>query len=333
MTIQDLSGPEKVAILLLTLGEDAAKRAFAEMDDHEVQKVAAMMIKHQKIPREISNQVLEEFGALIETGEGIFHAGTPYVSRLVTEAVGIDRADMINRLFEEQEEQVRFSALLNLEPPVIAKLIHDEHPQTLALILGHLPAKLSGRVLKELPAAVQGDVVYRLAILDRPDPEVLDEVEEEIKQAVRDATYLSVDMLGGAGVASSILQNTGKEVSQRVLDQLTETDEDLATRINDLLFTFEDLAKLERDAIQAILREVKTDDLVVALKGASETVQETIFNNLSSRARAMLADDLENMPPVRVHDVMEMQKTIVGIVRRLEREGKINLGGGESDLL
>lgn len=333
MTIQDLSGPEKVAILLLTLGEDATKRAFAEMDDHEVQKVAAMMIKHQKIPREISNQVLEEFGALIETGEGIFHAGTPYVSRLVTEAVGIDRADMINRLFEEQEEQVRFSALLNLEPPVIAKLIHDEHPQTLALILGHLPAKLSGRVLKELPAAVQGDVVYRLAILDRPDPEVLDEVEEEIKQAVRDATYLSVDMLGGAGVVSSILQNTGKEVSQRVLDQLTETDEDLATRINDLLFTFEDLAKLERDAIQAILREVKTDDLVVALKGASETVQEAIFNNLSSRARAMLADDLENMPPVRVHDVMEMQKTIVGIVRRLEREGKINLGGGESDLL
>jgi flagellar motor switch protein FliG len=333
VTIQELSGPEKVAILLLTLGEDATKRAFAEMDDHEVQKVAAMMVKHQKIPREISNQVLEEFGALVETGEGIFHAGTPYVSRLVTEAVGIDRADLINRLFEEQEEQVRFSTLLNLEPRVIAKLIRDEHPQTLALILGHLPSKLSGRVLKELPVAVQGDVVYRLAILDRPDPEVLDEVEEEIKQAVRDATYLSSDMLGGADVASGILQNTGKEVSQRVLDQLTETDEDLATRINDLLFTFEDLAKLERDAIQAILREVKTDDLVVALKGASEMVREAIFDNLSSRARAMLADDLENMPPVRVQDVMEMQKTIVGIVRRLEREGKINLGGDEIDLL
>ena len=251
MTVQDLSGPEKVAVLLLTLGEEATKHAFAEMDDHEVQKVAAMMIKHQKIPREVSNQVLEEFGALIETGEAIFHAGTPYVSRLVTEAVGIDRANLINRLFEEQEEQVRFSALLNLEPPIIAKLIRDEHPQTLALILGHLPSKLSGRVLKELPAAVQGDVVYRLAILDRPDPEVLDEVEEEIKQAVRDATYLSSDMLGGADVASSVLQNTAKEVSQRVLDQLTETDEDLATRINDLLFTFEDLAKLEREAIQS----------------------------------------------------------------------------------
>jgi flagellar motor switch protein FliG len=333
VTIQDISGPEKVAILLLTLGEDATKRAFAEMDDHEVQKVAAMMIKHQKIPREISNQVLEEFGSLVETGEAIFHAGTPYVSRLVTEAVGIDRADLINRLFEEQKEQVRFSALLNLEPSVIAKLIRDEHPQTLALILSHLPSKLSGRVLKELPAALQGDVVYRLAILDRPDPEVLDEVEEEIRQAVRDATYLSADMLGGANVASSVLQNVGKEVSQRVLDQLTETDEDLATRINDLMFTFEDLAKLERDAIQAILREVKTDDLVVALKGASEPVQEVIFSNLSSRARAMLTDDLENMPPVRVQDVMEMQKTIVGIVRRLEREGTINLGNEELDLL
>jgi flagellar motor switch protein FliG len=333
VTIQDISGPEKVAILLLTLGEDATKRAFAEMDDHEVQKVAAMMIKHQKIPREISNQVLEEFGSLVETGEAIFHAGTPYVSRLVTEAVGIDRADLINRLFEEQKEQVRFSALLNLEPSVIAKLIRDEHPQTLALILSHLPSKLSGRVLKELPAALQGDVVYRLAILDRPDPEVLEEVEEEIRQAVRDATYLSADMLGGANVASSVLQNVGKEVSQRVLDQLTETDEDLATRINDLMFTFEDLAKLERDAIQAILREVKTDDLVVALKGASEPVQEVIFSNLSSRARAMLTDDLENMPPVRVQDVMEMQKTIVGIVRRLEREGTINLGNEELDLL
>jgi len=334
VTIDDLSGPEKVAVLLLTLGEEASKRAFSEMDDHEVQKVAAMMIKHQKIPREIADQVVEEFGALIETDEGIFHAGTSYVSRLVEEAVGLDRADLINRLFEEQEDQVRFSALLNLQPQVIAKLIRDEHPQTLALILGHLPSRLSGQVLKALPSSVQGDVVYRLAILDKPDAEVLDEVEEEIKQAVRDATSLSVDSLGGADVASSILQNVGKEVSERVLDELSEADEDLATRINDLLFTFEDLVKLERDAIQAILREIKTDDLVIALKGASEGVKETIFSNLSSRAAAMLADDLENMPPVRVHDVMEMQKTIVTIVRRLEKDGRINLGREEgTDLL
>jgi len=333
VTIDDLTGPEKVAVLLLTLGEEASKRAFAEMDDHEVQKVAAMMIKHQKIPREIADQVVEEFGALIETDEGIFHAGTSYVSRLVEEAVGLDRADLINRLFEEQEEQVRFSALLNLQPEVIAKLIRDEHPQTLALILGHLPARLSGQVLKALPSAIQGDVVYRLAILDRPDAEVLDEVEAEIKQAVRSATSLSIDSLGGADVASSVLQNVGKEVSERVLDQLTETDEDLATRINDLLFTFEDLVKLERDAIQAILREVKTDDLVIALKGASEAVREVIFNNLSSRAAAMLADDLENMPPVRVQDVMEMQKTIVTIVRRLEKDGRINLSGEQGALL
>jgi flagellar motor switch protein FliG len=334
VTIDDLTGPEKVAVLLLTLGEEASKRAFAEMEDHEVQKVAAMMIKHQKIPREIADQVVEEFGALIETDEGIFHAGTAYVSRLVEEAVGLDRADLINRLFEEQEEQVRFSALLNLQPQVIAKLIRDEHPQTLALILGHLPARLSGQVLKSLPSNVQGDVVYRLAILDKPDPEVLDEVEAEIKQAVRNATSLSVDSLGGADVASSILQNVGKEVSERVLDELTEADEDLATRINDLLFTFEDLVKLDRDAIQAILREVKTDDLVIALKGASQGVKEVIFNNLSSRAAAMLADDLENMPPVRVQDVMEMQKTIVTIVRRLEKDGRINLGREEgTDLL
>jgi len=332
VTVDDLTGPEKVAVLLLTLGEEASKRAFAEMDDHEVQKVAAMMIKHQKIPREIADQVVQEFGALIETDEGIFHAGTSYVSRLVEEAVGLDRADLINRLFE-QEEQVRFSALLNLQPEVIAKLIRDEHPQTLALILGHLPARLSGQVLKALPSAIQGDVVYRLAILDRPDAEVLDEVEAEIKQAVRNATSLSVDSLGGADVASSVLQNVGKEVSERVLDELTEADEDLATRINDLLFTFEDLVKLERDAIQAILREVKTDDLVIALKGASEDVREVIFNNLSSRAAAMLADDLENMPPVRVQDVMEMQKTIVTIVRRLEKDGRINLGGEQGGLL
>ena len=333
MTSDELTGPEKVAVLLLTLGEEAAKRAFAEMDDHEVQKVASMMIKHQKIPREISDQVVAEFGTLIETGEGIFHTGTSYVSRLVEEAVGNDRADLINKLFEEQEEHVRFAALLNLQPAVIAKLIHDEHPQTLALILGHLPSRLSGQVLKELPAAVQGDVVYRLAILDKPDAEVLDEVEEEIKQAVRDATSLSIDSLGGADVASSLLQNVGKEVSERVLDQLNEADEELATRINDLLFTFEDLVKLERDAIQAILREVKTDDLVVALKGASEAVREVIFRNLSSRAAAMLADDLENMPPVRVQEVMEMQKTIVNIVRRLEKDGRINLSGEESNLL
>ena len=333
MTVKELSGAEKVAILLLTLGEDATSRAFQEMRDHEVQQVAAMMIKHQKIPREISEQVVEEFGERLETGQAIFHTGANYVSKLVTEAVGVDRAAMINKLFEEEEKKVRFGALLNIKPPVIARLIRDEHPQTLALILGHLPSTLSGKVLKELPAAVQGEVVYRLAILEKPDPSILDDVEEEINRAVRGATSLSIDTVGGADVASSVLQSASKDVSARVIEELGDTDEDLATRINDLLFTFEDLTRLDRDAIQGVLREVKTDDLVIALKGASEEVREVIFTNLSSRAADMLADDLENMPPVRVQDVEEMQKTIVTVVRRLEKDGKISLGGDDAQLV
>lgn len=333
MTVEELSGPEKVAILLLTLGEDATARAFQEMRDHEVQKVAAMMIKHKKIPREISEQVVEEFGERLETGQAIFHTGANYVSKLVTEAVGVDRAAIINKLFEEEEEKVRFGALLNIKPPVIARLIRNEHPQTLALILGHLPSTLSGKVLKELPTAIQGEVVYRLAILEKPDASILDDVEDEINRAVRGATSLSINTVGGADVASSILQSTSKDVSARVIEELTAANEDLATRINDLLFTFEDLTRLDRDAIQGVLREVKTDDLVIALKGASEEVRQVIFNNLSSRAAEMLADDLENMPPVRVQDVEEMQKTIVTVVRRLEKDGKISLGGDDAQMV
>jgi len=329
VTVDELTGAEKVAILLLTLGEDATTRAFQEMRDHEVQQVAAMMIKHQKIPRELSEEVVEQFGERLETGQAIFHTGATYVSKLVTGAVGVDRAAMINKLFEEEEEKIRFGALLNIKAPVIARLIRDEHPQTLALILGHLPSSLSGQVLKELPAAIQGEVVYRLAILEKPDASILDDVEEEINRAVRGATSLSIDTLGGADVASSILQNASKDVSARVIEELNDADEDLATRINDLLFTFEDLTRLDRDAIQGVLREVKTDDLVVALKGASEEVREVIFTNLSSRAAEMLADDLENMPPVRVQDVEEIQKTIVTVVRRLEKDGKISIGGDD----
>jgi len=333
VTLDELSGAEKVAILLLTLGEEATTRAFQEMRDHEVQQVAAMMIQHQKIPRDLAEQVVEAFGERLETDGAIFHTGTNYVSKLVTEAVGVDRAAMINKLFEEQEEKVRFGALLNIKPQVIARLIREEHPQTLAMILGHLPSHLAGPVLRELPATIQADVVYRLAILEKPDPEILAEVEEEINRAVRGATSLSIDTLGGADVASSILQNASKDVTARVIEELGEADEDLATRINDLLFTFEDLTRLERDAIQAILREVKTDDLVVALKGASTEVREVIFANLSSRASEMLADDLENMPPVRIQDVEEMQKTIVTIVRRLEKDGKISLGGNDAQMV
>ncbi|HBB41104.1 MAG: flagellar motor switch protein FliG [Nitrospirae bacterium CG18_big_fil_WC_8_21_14_2_50_70_55] len=333
MTLDELSGAEKVAILLLTLGEEATTRAFQEMRDHEVQQVAAMMIQHQKIPRDLAEQVVEAFGERLETDGAIFHTGTNYVSKLVTEAVGVDRAAMINKLFEEQEEKVRFGALLNIKPQVIARLIREEHPQTLAMILGNLPSHLAGPVLRELPATIQADVVYRLAILEKPDPEILAEVEEEINRAVRGATSLSIDTLGGADVASSILQNASKDVTARVIEELGEADEDLATRINDLLFTFEDLTRLERDAIQAILREVKTDDLVVALKGASTEVREVIFANLSSRASEMLADDLENMPPVRIQDVEEMQKTIVTIVRRLEKDGKISLGGNDAQMV
>lgn len=333
MTIDELSGSEKVAILLLTLGEEATTRAFQEMRDHEVQQVAAMMIKHQKIPRDLAEQVMAAFGERLETNGAIFHTGANYVSRLVTDAVGVDRAAMINKLFEEQEEKVRFGALLNIKPPVIARLIRDEHPQTLALILGNLPSHLAGQVLKELPVTVQGDVVYRLAILEKPDPEILAEIEDEINRAVRGATSLSVDNLGGADVASSILQSASKDVSARVIEELNDADEELATRINDLLFTFEDLTRLDRDAIQGILREVKTDDLVIALKGASEEVRAVIFANLSSRAAEMLADDLENMPPVRVQDVEEMQKTIVTVVRRLEKEGKISIGGDDAQMV
>jgi len=333
VTLDELSGAEKVAILLLTLGEEATTRAFQEMRDHEVQQVAAMMIQHQKIPRDLAEQVVEAFGERLETDGAIFHTGTNYVSKLVTEAVGVDRAAMINKLFEEQEEKVRFGALLNIKPQVIARLIREEHPQTLAMILGNLPSHLAGPVLRELPATIQADVVYRLAILEKPDPEILAEVEEEINRAVRGATSLSIDTLGGADVASSILQNASKDVTARVIEELGEADEDLATRINDLLFTFEDLTRLERDAIQAILREVKTDDLVVALKGASTEVREVIFANLSSRASEMLADDLENMPPVRIQDVEEMQKTIVTIVRRLEKDGKISLGGNDAQMV
>jgi len=333
VTLDELSGAEKVAILLLTLGEEATTRAFQEMRDHEVQQVAAMMIQHQKIPRDLAEQVVEAFGERLETDGAIFHTGTNYVSKLVTEAVGVDRAAMINKLFEEQEEKVRFGALLNIKPQVIARLIREEHPQTLAMILGNLPSHLAGPVLRELPATIQADVVYRLAILEKPDPEILAEVEEEINRAVRGATSLSIDTLGGADVASSILQNASKDVTARVIEELGEADEDLATRINDLLFTFEDLTRLERDAIQAILREVKTDDLVVALKGASTEVREVIFANLSSRASERLADDLENMPPVRIQDVEEMQKTIVTIVRRLEKDGKISLGGNDAQMV
>jgi len=333
VTLDELSGAEKVAILLLTLGEEATTRAFQEMRDHEVQQVAAMMIQHQKIPRDLAEQEVEAFGERLETDGAIFHTGTNYVSKLVTEAVGVDRAAMINKLFEEQEEKVRFGALLNIKPQVIARLIREEHPQTLAMILGNLPSHLAGPVLRELPATIQADVVYRLAILEKPDPEILAEVEEEINRAVRGATSLSIDTLGGADVASSILQNASKDVTARVIEELGEADEDLATRINDLLFTFEDLTRLERDAIQAILREVKTDDLVVALKGASTEVREVIFANLSSRASEMLADDLENMPPVRIQDVEEMQKTIVTIVRRLEKDGKISLGGNDAQMV
>ncbi|MFN9772948.1 MAG: flagellar motor switch protein FliG [Burkholderiales bacterium] len=327
----DEQGLERSAILLMTLGEEAAAEVFRHLSPKEVQKIGEMMTRLRTVPKEKVGQVLEQFQAEAEANGSLVADTDEYVKAVLRKALGEEKAGLlINRILQGSDTS-GIESLKWMDAESVAELLRNEHPQIIASVLVHLERDHAAEILQRLGARTRSDVLLRIATLDGIQPNALRELNEVLSRVLAGADKLKKTALGGPKIAAEILNGLGSALETEVLDSVRESDEDLAQAIQDQMFTFDDLIKLDDKAIQSVLREVANDALVIALKGATPEIRDKILKNMSQRAAEALREDLESRGPVRVSDVEAQQKEILKTVRRLADAGEIAIGGGGED--
>jgi len=330
-----LTGPEKAAIFLLTVGEDFAAQVFQRLDAEEIKLVGRQMARVDKVDRDDINALLAEFKA--DTGDAdIFLSGNEMLEGALKRALSSDKASEILEEIRSDWKLTLFQKARKLEPKVLVNFLRNEHPQTVALVLSVLDPAQSAQILAEFNEDVQVEVVMRMAELDKVSPEILVDVDRVLQDELLAVEGMEGQRLGGVAAVAEILNNADRGLEASVLEGIEEQRESLADEIRRLMFVFEDLMGVDDRGIQAILKEVSTDDLKLALKIASDGLKEKVFSCMSSRAVEMLKEDMEIMGPTRVKDVEGAQQSIIKIAKRLEQEGKIQLmtgGGGEDEFV
>jgi flagellar motor switch protein FliG len=327
----DDQGLEDSAILLMTLGEEDAAEVFKHLEPKEVQRLGETISKMKSIPRERVDKVLERFASNADGHSMLVGDNNEYVKAVLRRALGDDKATLLIDRIMQGNDISGIEGLRWMEPVVVAELLRNEHPQIVAAILVHLDSDLAAQILKALNERQRNEVVVRIATLDGIQPSALKDLNEVMARVLSGTDKLRKAKLGGAKVAAEMINLLGSTVETSVLDFVREADGDLAQKIMDNMFTFDDLAKIDDRGIQALLREVQSESLVIALKGATPEMREKVFRAMSTRAAETLREDLESRGPVRVSEVEAEQKEMLKIVRRLADEGQIVLGGGGDD--
>ncbi|MDI6750627.1 MAG: flagellar motor switch protein FliG [Pseudomonadota bacterium] len=327
-------GLEKSAMLLLSLGPDAAAEVLKHLGPREVQKLGHAMAGIKAVPREKAEQLIEEVAAHAAKGAAL-SADEEMIRSMLTKALGDDKAaNLIGRILQGGDT-AGIESLKWMDAPTVADLIKNEHPQIIATILVHLEYDHAGEILKLFSERLRNDVLLRIATLDGVQPVALKELNEAMTRLMAGASNnVKKAAMGGIRHAAEILNYVGQAAETAIIDNVREYDPDLAQKILDEMFTFENLLDIDDRGIQLLLREVQSDSLILALKGASPELREKIFKNMSQRAAEMLKEDLESKGPVRLSEVEAEQKEIIKIARRLADEGQIQLGGkGGEDVM
>ncbi len=333
MAIETLTGLNKVAILLICLGEEAASRIFAELSDDEVRQVTNVMATIEHIPSEMKERVFASYYESQNQFKGIFVKGGDFAKRAITATPGELRSDFLMDQFISGTESKSLETISLMAPRMVAGLLKQEHPQTVALILSTQHVEHACEILTHLPENIRADVTYRISKIEKVSPEVLSRIEDALNREIGLVSGKSHKKVGGIDAVVGILNHMKNNLDTDILEEMEETDPDMAEEIRKKMFTFENLVALEGRSLQMILREVNNDSLTLALKTASEEMKEKIFANMSTRAADMIKDDLDAMGPVRLSEVELMQQTIVKIAIKLEEEGKLVLGSGGGDEL
>ncbi|OYU26031.1 MAG: flagellar motor switch protein FliG [Burkholderiales bacterium PBB2] len=327
----DDKGVEDAAILLMSLGEEEASEVFKHLAPKEVQKLGETIAKLKVVGRDKVEQVLTRFDAVAETQSTLVSDTDEYVRQVLRKALGEDKANLLLDRILQGSDVSSIESLKWMDAASVAELLRNEHPQIIAAILAHLDFDQTSSVLKVFTERQRNEVLVRIATLDGIQPMALKDLNEVMSQVLAGGERMKKSNLGGVKTAAEIINMLGSSVEASVLDYIREADADLAQKIMDNMFTFDDLDKIDDKGIQAVLKEVQSESLVVALKGASAELREKILRNMSSRAAETLREDLESRGPVRLSEVEAEQKEMLKIVRRLVDEGTIVLAGGGDD--
>ncbi len=328
---KDLTGKQKAAVLLMSLDTDVASKVFKELDMKEVEQIAVEITNLKDVPGMVVEEVIEDFYQLMTAQSYAIEGGLDYAEVLLEKTYGVDQArDLVEKI--RVLTTVRgFSILKKADPSQLANFLSKEHPQTIALILSHLPPDQSADVLSEFEDDLRNETVVRIAKLGKISPQLLSEIEYVVDQIAESTLSQNMATAGGAQLVANILNKSNNTAAKTVLENIEEKDEPLATEIKRLMFLFEDIITIDDRGVQRILRDVDKHDLALALKITDDDIKDKIFRNMSDRASEVVKEELEFMGPVKLKEVEEAQTRIVDIIKDLEEKEEIVIGGGGSE--
>ena len=328
---EKISGLQKAAILLISLGPEKSANIFKHLKEEEIEELTLEIANTRSVSPQIKEQIINEFYEVCLAQQYIAEGGIAYAKELLEKALGNDKANsVLNKL--TSSIQVRpFEFVRKTDASQLLSFIQDEHPQTIALILSYLNPSQCSQVLMALPPELQADVAKRIATMDRTSPDVIKEVESILESKLANLVNQDYTIIGGVDHVVEILNNVDRGTEKHIMETLEIEDPELADEIRKKMFVFEDILLLDDRAIQRVLRDVDNNDLSISLKGSNEEVQNAIFNNMSKRLATMIKEDMEFMGPVRMKDVEEAQQKIVNTIRKLEDSGEIVVSRGGGD--
>jgi flagellar motor switch protein FliG len=327
--IERLPGARKAAVLMAALGSERAANVMQRMEEEEIESLSMEMARLSSVGAETTDSIFSELATLAGAGTSNVSGGLDFARAVIERALGPERAGELLGRLESASETRPFEFLRRVPPERIAALLRGEAPQTVALVLASLNTTLAAEVLARLPESEQPDIALRIARMGNAGTRVIQQVEQVIRQKLGATVERKYSASGGAKALAGILNHADRTTERNVLDNLLNADKALAEEVRGMLFVFEDIVKLDERAIQQVLREVDQKDLVLALRGAPETVMDVVLTNMSERGAAMLKEEMEIQQPQRQRDVDDAQSRVVAVVRKLDAEGTIVIAGEE----
>ncbi len=333
MASRDLTNVEKAAVVLMSLGKVQAAEVMKFLTETEVKKLSRAFMSVQEVERELQSSIAQEFANMLRAADTLVVDGREFARDVISSAFGSEAGDTLLEYITGSKKEPLSTLLGDIPQNIVDNFINSEHPQTIAFLLTKMPPELAAEMLAKMNEEMQTDVLVRVSQLEHVKADVIDEVREVLRTQLRGVSMREEEELGGPKAAADILNFVDRNNEERILTEIEETFPDMAEEIRNLMFTFEDILKLDDRSVQTILKEVPRESLVLGLKTASEELRELLFRNISQRAAQMLKEDLENMGPTKLKDVEKAQQSIIDVIRKLEGEGKIQVSGGGEDVL
>ena len=331
MSTYTLTSKEKAAILLISLGREYSAALYQHLSEEEISDMTLSITTTRRVEPDTREQIIDEFYEMCLAQKFITEGGIDFAREVLEKAIGPERAEEMIRKLSSSLQVRPFDFIRRVDSNQILNVIHNEHPQIIALVLSYIEPRQSAQIIASLPSDRQTEIISRISKMGSSSAEYVKEAERILERKVTSMGYTDNIVVGGIDTIVEIINALDRSSEKNILESLDVSDSELADEIRKRLFVFEDIAKLNNVTVQRVLREINNTDLAIALKMATDDVTKSIFNNISKRLQEMIKDDMDVMGPVRVRDVEEAQQRIVNVIRKLEDEGEIVIARGEGD--